>query len=128
MFTVPTDSHITPLIEYLDHKLYDVAENRVKTIVRRRMTRQIIVGPNDKRWTWMAVLVDLPGIGDKKARAIADYCGNLANSIMLLTDPDALSYEGVPDILRPSDIKKVRKLFGLAPGVKLDLTSTGGEE
>lgn len=118
---VPRDSLIPLVCDYANKKLEDIEKGDTKYVVRRKWSRQHIVGPNDKRWTWMQVLVDLPGIGNKKAKEVADYTGDLASAIVYLTDPVQNKFDTRPKSVRPSDIKKIRKMFGLADGVKLEL-------
>jgi hypothetical protein len=116
---ISRDGLVGHVLEYADSKLKKLQEEDTKFVVRHKWTRQNIVGANDPRWQWMQVLVDLPGIGSKKARAIAEYCGTLANSLEFLTDPNYKEYDGYPTVVNPSDIEKNRNLMGLPEGNKL---------
>lgn len=113
LIEVTRDKLIGITLDYANRKLEEFLKEKTKFVVRRKWTRQNIIGPNDERWQWMQVLVDLPGIGDKKAKAIAEYCGSLSRSFEFLTDPDFKKFAEYPKIVRPSDVKKNRELMGL---------------
>jgi len=117
---VTRDNLISQILTYADKKLKELQEDNIRYIVRQKWSRQNIIGPNDIRWEWMQVLMSLPGIGQKKTREIADWTGNLADSLIFLTDPSWENYPGRPDSIRPSDIRKVRKLMSLEEDNRLE--------
>jgi len=110
---ISRDNLTSHVIEYAERKLKQLNQDQNKFVVRRKWTRQTIVGPNDKRWEWMNVLINLPGIGQKRAKALADYAGNLVNAIVFLCDTNAVKELGNNDVARVSDSIKFRKLLGI---------------
>ena len=104
------------VIEYAERKLKQLAIDNQKFVVRKRWAKQNVVGPNDPRWEWMNVLMNLQGIGQKRAKALADYSGNLVNALVFLSDTDAVVKLGRNDIARKSDSVKFRKMLGIDDG------------
>lgn len=109
---IPRDNLTALIVNYIDSKLIRLEKDDTKFVVRQKWTRQNIVGPNDKRWEWMNVLIQLPGIGQKRTKALADYAGNLASAIEFLNDTEAVKTLGRNDIARTVDSLKFRKLLG----------------
>ena len=121
---VSRDGLTNDFIDYINRKLELLYKDSQKFVVRQRWAKQQIVGPNDPRWEWMNVLMNLHGIGQKRAKALADYCGNLSNALIFLSDTEAVEELGRNDIARVSDSKKFRKLLGINENNKL--TVIGG--
>lgn len=125
---ISRDNLTSHVIESAERKLNEFKTEKSKFIVRQKWSRQNIIGANDPRWQWMNVLTQFSGIGQKRAKAIADYCGTLVDAMIFLSDTDAVKALGQPDIARVSDSEKFRKLIGVADGNILSMEGIIGRE
>ena len=64
---------------------------------------------------WRTTLATIPGVGIKRAKVIADYCGSLGKSLEYLSDTVNLTLDSKPKDIGIKTFTEAQRWLGLQP-------------
>jgi hypothetical protein len=108
------DREITMWVRQCLAFMETVEQHPVKVLEPRKPVQVITDQQLDK--PWRSTLASIPGVGIKRATAIADYCGTLANSLAYLSDTSNLiTLPNKPEGVGIKTFTEVQRWLGIQP-------------
>ena len=114
---------------YYDHLKYDreitmwirqcltfmeaIERNPVKVLEPRKPVQVISDGQLDK--PWRTTLATIPGVGAKRAKVLAEYCGSLSKALEYLSDIANLTLDSKPEGIGIKTFTEAQQWLGLQP-------------